>query len=227
MVILGVTGAIGAGKSTLSNYFLKLGIPAHCADSVVHDLLSSDPLVQHKIKKLWPDVFVQGKIDRNLLGEKTLSSPPLLRQLEDILYPKLVLSQKKFLHRNQMNQVDFVVIDAPLLLEVGLDRYCHFVILTEAPRFLRQQRVLKRQGMTLKKFERVESNQMSDLTRRKYVNFTISTGRDRGSSLNKIQTILTFISKNPFPKWTGKWPRVLKREYYDKRNCIRHRNYRV
>lgn len=227
MWIIGLTGAMGAGKSTLSRSFEFLGVPVLCSDKVIHKLLESDPAVCQEIKALWPDVFVQGKIDRFLLGEYTLSSPDQLRILEGILYPKFAKIQKDFLKVHQKQNTPVVVLDVPLLFEVGLNRYCHCVILAVAPYFLRKKRILGRKGMSLKRFNFFESQQMPDKERLKYADFTVPTGRGKGSSLKRVQEILSLLSQHPSPVWNGKWPTILQREPYGKGNCLRHRNNRI
>jgi len=222
--IIGLTGAMGAGKSTLSQFFQLLGVPVLCSDTVIHTLLESDPLVSQKIKALWPDVFVKGKIDRFLLGEYTLSSPDQLRILEGILYPHLAKIQKDFLEFHQKQSDPLVVLDVPLLFEVGLDKYCHYIVIATAPYSLRKKRVLKRHGMSLEKFNFFESQQMPEKERLKYADFIVSTGREKESSLKKIQEIVSLLSQQPSPSWTGEWPAILKREFYDKGNRPRHRN---
>ena len=222
MKIVGLTGAMGAGKSSLAKYLRREGIPIHCADQEVHDLLAYDAEIQEKVKGLWPDVFVEGGIDRNKLGNHTFYSSQTLTQLENLLYPKLLQRQKKFLLKNQKLNVSLVVLDAPLLCEVGLDRYCHFVVMAFAPLFLREQRVLRRKEMTQQKFQMITSHQMKDQQRRKYVDFIVPTGREKGSALKRIRDILNTLLQKPSPSWQGRWPTKLKREPYVTRNRFRY-----
>lgn len=224
MWIIGLTGALGAGKSTLSQDFKLLGVPVLCSDAVIHSLLESDPLISQKIKALWPDVFIKGKIDRFLLGESTLSSSDQLRILEGILYPNLAKMQKDFLEFHQKQNAPMVVLDVPLLFEVGLDKYCHYVVIATAPYSLRKKRVLKRDGMSLEKFSFFESHQMPEKERLKYADFIVPTGREKENPLKKIQEIISCLSQQSSPAWTGEWPTTLTRELYDKRNRPRHRN---
>lgn len=224
MWIIGLTGAMGAGKSTLSQSFQRLGVPVLCSDTVIHTLLEFDPFVSQKIKMLWPSVFVKGRIDRFLLGECTLSSPDQLRILEGILYPHLAKLQKDFLEFHQKKNDPLVVLDVPLLFEVGLNKYCHYVVIATAPYSTRKKRVLKRPGMSLKKFNFFESQQMPEKERLKYADFVIPTGRGEQSSLKKIQEIISLLSQKTSPSWNGEWPTTLTREFYDKGNRIRHRN---
>jgi dephospho-CoA kinase len=211
MWIIGLTGAIGAGKTTLSEEFQSLGVPVHCADTAIHTLLESDLEVFDKINALWPGAIVQGRINRCLLGDLVFSSPACLRILEGILYPKLALLQKKFLQENHTAGSPIVVLDVPLLLEVGLDEYCHYVILAVAPYNLRKKRVLERKGMTMEKFLSLESQQMTEQDRRKHADFIIPTGRSKGSSIKKIEELITRLSQDPSPQWRGRWPTILTR----------------
>jgi dephospho-CoA kinase len=150
--------------------------------------------------------LLRGKIDRKVLGDLVLSSPSDLKFLEEILYPKLLESQKEFLKRNQAQGKKAVALDIPLLFEVGLDRYFHFVVLASTPLFLRKKRVLKRKGMTLKKFKAFDEEQMSDLQKRKKSDFVIPCGREKGSSFKRVKYVLDFISQKPPRRWRGKWP---------------------
>lgn len=227
MWIIGLTGAMGAGKSTVSDSFQSLGVPVLCSDKVIHMLLESDPLVFQEIKALWPEVFVKGKIDRFLLGELTLSSPDQLRILEGILYPKLAQIQKDFLQLHQKQKAPLVVLDVPLLFEVGLNRYCHYVVLAAAPYSLRKKRVLKRKGMSLERFTLFESQQMPEKERLKYADFIVPTGRGKRESLKRLQDILAFLLQHSSPSWDEEWPTNLQREPYGQGNSLRHRNNRV
>jgi dephospho-CoA kinase len=227
MWIIGLTGALGSGKSTLAKYLRQEGVPVHCSDNEIHALLSSDPDVQKKIRDLWPEALIKGKLDRNKLGDLVFFSSSSLAQLESILYPKLMQHQKRFLLENQKYKVPLVVLDVPLLCEVGLDRYCDVVLMAIAPLSLRKQRVLRRKGMTLMKFKALTDHQMDDQQRRKHADFVIRTGLDKGSILKKIRKILQKVSQKPIPKWQGKWPTHIKRSPYGSQNCIRHRNNRV
>lgn len=207
MWIIGITGGIGAGKSFLSKSFVSLGVPVHSSDKCIHLLLGQDVEIQKRIKARWPKALIKGKIDRKILGDLVLSSPSDLRNLEEILYPKLLKSQKEFLKRNQAQGKNVVALDIPLLFEVGLDRYCHFVVLASTPLFLRKKRVLERKGMTLKKFKTFDEEQMNDLQRRKKADFVIPCGREKGSAFKRIKYVLDLISqKNPH-RWQGKWPK--------------------
>lgn len=227
MWIIGLTGAIGAGKSRVSAFFRHLGVPVHCADGYIHHLFKEDHDVQGQIKSLWPEAFVGGTIDRSVLGNRVLTSPPDLQKLEEILYPKLAEDQKRFLKKNQYLKKPVVVLDVPLLFEVGLDSYCDSVVLVSSPFSLRHQRVMGRKEMTTRKFLAFESLQMKDSERKRKANFIIYTGRDKGNALRLIKKFLFVLSVCPPQKWKGNWPRNLKRIPHESRNRFRHRNNRI
>jgi dephospho-CoA kinase len=227
MWIIGLTGAIGSGKSTLSNQFRWLGIPVHCADQETHYLLDNNRLIQKQIKNFWPNVFIKGKVNRDLLGDQVLGSYQQLEKLEKILYPHLAKAQFYFLKKHQKLKTPVVVIDVPLLFEVSLDRYCQSVFLVEAPYFLRKQRVLKRIHMTEKKFEAFEFHQFNQSLRRRMANVIIPTGLGKINSLKRLKEILQILSQEKIQSWQGKWPITLQKEPNDKRNRFRYRNNRV
>lgn len=227
MWIIGLTGAVGAGKSLVSSYFRSMGIPVHCSDEFVHFLFENDQDVHKQIKRLWPNVIVKGKINRSLLGEHVLFLSDNLRLLENIVYPKLAENQKEFLKKNQKLKKKFVVLDVPLLFEVALDAFCHCIIFVSAMPALRKHRVLRRQGMTSQKFYAIEALQMKERDKKIKANFILYTGRDKGNVLKTLKKIFFLLSQHPIPTWQGKWPKTLKRKNYESKSSLRHRNYRV
>lgn len=224
MWIIGLTGAVGAGKSTLAEGFRQRGIPVHCADTYVHFLLQHDQDVLFAIRSLWPKVIVEGKVDRKQLGDLVFSSPSDLEKLESLLYPKLAKDQKRFLEENNKRKAPFVVLDVPLLFEVGLDEYCDYVVLVSASPSTRKERVLRREGMTANKFSLLENLQMPDKERKKKADALVYTGREKEKALEIIQQILFILSYLPSPQWQGKWPETLQRRIYEQGNRFRHRN---
>lgn len=216
MWIIGITGGIGAGKSFLSKSFVSMGVPVHSSDKCIHFLLGNDKEIQKRIKAQWPQAFIKGKIDRKVLGDLVLSSSSDLKLLEEILYPKLLKLQKEFLKRSQAQGRKIVALDIPLLFEVGLNRYCHFVVLASTPLFLRKKRVLQRKGMNLKKFRVFEGEQMKDHQKRQKADFVIPCGREKGSAFKKVKYVLDLISQEFPPRWQGKWPSNISKNAYKK-----------
>lgn len=218
MWIIGVTGALGAGKTTVSEQFQALGIPMHCADNEIHTILNQKE-TQEKISSFWPELFSEKKFNKAVLRDFVLEDPTRLTRLETLLYPSLAQSQKEFIEKNFLKKSQAVVLDVPLLIEVGLQLYCHRIVLVETPVELRKNRVLQRKGMSLEKFEKLESNQTSDDVRRQYADFVIQTGRKKTGLKEKVREILSSLSKNPSPVWDKKWPTTFQKDLYGKRNC--------
>ena len=226
MWIVGITGPLGAGKSFLTKRLSHEGVPFLSGDQEVHNLLAFNKDVQRKIRALWPQTIVLDKIDRGKLGDHVLSHPLALEQLEAILYPKLAKRIKKFITENQTRKSNIVVMDIPLLMEVGLDSYCSCVILVTAPRSIRQARVMKRSGMTVERFKAFSSQQMRDGERSRRADFIIYTGRDKVNTVKQLNEILHLLTLRPSPPWDGKWPNNFKKDKYGKGNRFRYRNNR-
>lgn len=226
MWIIGLTGALGAGKSTFLEQFQKLGAPVQCADKEIHNILHVKA-VQKQIKTLFPEAFDHGNFYKARLRDCVLESNARLEALEAVLYPELAQRQKDFLKKQFLKNAPIVVLDIPLLIEVGLYRYCHFVVVIETPFELRRNRVLHRKGMSIEKFKKLESNQVSEDVRRKFADVIVQTGRTKTGLLKKAKEILSLLSENPSPTWSGEWPDTFKKELYVKRDRSRHRNNRI
>lgn len=214
MIIVGLAGGIGAGKSTLSKAFLRLNIPVHSSDAAIHELIEKDKDVQMAILKKWPEASSRGQIDRITLRKIVLFELGGLSYLEDILYPKLLEKQKTFLKNNRRSGTPVVVMDVPLLFETGLDRYCHYVIVASAPKRIRRERVLRRKEMNDKQLQAFESRQMKDFERKKYADYIVPCGLNKGYALKKVKEIQRNILQRPEKKWQGRWPSTLKRIAY-------------
>lgn len=204
-----------------------MGIPVHSSDDFIHFLFEHDSEVQEQVRSWWPDVFVERKIDRLKLGDHVLAFPDELERLEGLLYPKLAVDQKAFLEENQRLQKQFVVLDVPLLFEVGLEDYCDVVILVTAPPAVLKQRVMEREGMTAEKYSAFKHLQMKDSIRKKRADFIVYTGREKVYALETVQKILFGLSQQPNPRWQGNWPKTYTRSPYASGNRTRHRNNRV
>lgn len=161
MMIFGITGSIGTGKSTLSAMIHSFGIPVLDSDKQVHILMAENKDVKKEIQFLFPDVVKNGVIQRHLLGQKVFSNDFDREKLEGILYPYLSKERQKFLKKAQEKGIENVAFDIPLLYEKGLEKECDRVILVTAPYHIQKERVLQREGMTEEKFLRILSQQWS------------------------------------------------------------------
>ncbi|MBX2832342.1 MAG: dephospho-CoA kinase [Rhodospirillales bacterium] len=194
MVILGLTGSIGMGKSTAAKMFKYLGVPVHDADASSHLLMAPDGLAFDAIAKAFPDVIINGRIDRQALGKQVFSNRVLLKKLEAILHPLIRAQEIRFLRNQRMLGRKLVVLDIPLLYETGGEKRCDNVAVVSAPAFIQRQRVLAREGMTDDKFYAILSKQMPDIEKRRRADFVIPTGLGRSVTFQYIQGIVDQLS---------------------------------
>jgi dephospho-CoA kinase len=175
MIILGLTGSIGMGKSTTAAMFAAEGVPVNDADAVVHELYRGKavPLVG----AAFPDAIVDGLVDRNRLSASVLGDPAALKRLEAIVHPLVREAETEFLARHRAAGTPLVVLDIPLLFEVGAEGRVDRVAVVSAPADVQRSRVLARPGMTVEKFEAILAKQVPDAEKRARADFVIDTGR--------------------------------------------------
>jgi len=197
MIVLGLTGSIAMGKTLAARQFRSCGIPVYDADKIVHFLLKEDQQVRFLIENEFPDVLVNGKIDRLLLGNKVFNNQEPLQRLEGILHPRLREYKAKFLRNNLIRRQRLVILDIPLLFEKGGELECDGVVVVSAPKFVQDHRVLKRPGMTKKKYLFILLQQLDDIEKRKKADFIINSGLGKRESLRKIRSIINLTRKWP------------------------------
>jgi dephospho-CoA kinase len=173
VIIIGLTGSIGMGKSTTAAMFAKHGIPVHDADAVVHDLYASEavPLVE----AAFPGVTLDGAIDRAILAAKVIGRPEALEKLEAIVHPLVRERERRFLSEARARDEDFAVLEIPLLFETGAEDRCDVVVVVTSPPDVQRGRVLARPGMTPEKFQSIVSKQIPDSEKRAKADFIVET----------------------------------------------------
>lgn len=194
MVILGLTGSIGMGKSTAAGMFRWLGVPVHDADATNHRLMAPGGAAFDRVAEIFPEVIRDGRIDRQMLGKIVFGDGRALERLEAILHPLIRAAEIRFLRAQQMLGRKLVVLDIPLLYETGGEKRCDLVAVVSAPGFVQRQRVLVRQGMTDEKFSAILSKQMPDIEKRKRADYIIPTGLGRAVTFQYIQGIVAELS---------------------------------
>ncbi len=193
MVILGLTGSIGMGKTTAAGMFRYLGIPVQDSDAVVHHLLGPGGGAVAKIDTAFPGVVEDGAVNRKTLGERVFGDPDALKALEVIVHPLVRQARGKFLKRTAARRQRIVVLDFPLLFETDGEEICDVIVVVSAPRFLQEARVLARSGMTREKLDGVLARQMSDSEKRRRADFVVSTGLGRAVTLRRLKQIVTLV----------------------------------
>lgn len=201
MIILGLTGSIGMGKSTAAGMLRQMGVQVCDSDAIVHGLLAPGGKAVGPIGETFAGVVVEGAIDRPALGKQVFADPDALKSLEQILHPLVQESQAVFLARAATRHAAMIVLDVPLLFEVGTAACCDAVIVVTASRFLQEQRVLGRPGMTREKLNGALARQMPDAEKRRRADFVIQTGNGRRHTLNRLREIVTLMKERPGTNW--------------------------
>jgi dephospho-CoA kinase len=199
MLIIGLTGSIGMGKSTAAARFRERGIGVFDADAEVHRLYDG-PLVSD-IESAFPGTVVAGKVDRATLSAQLLAEPRKLQQLETIVHPKVRDSERRFLHAEHARGASMAILEVPLLLEVGGDAQVDVTVVASAAREVQRQRVLARPGMTEAKFEMVVARQLSEPEKRARADFIVDTSgtvENCNSQIDRIITKLPALSATAF-----------------------------
>jgi dephospho-CoA kinase len=175
MIILGLTGSIGMGKSTTATMFREAGVPVHDADETVHRLYSgaAAPLIEAR----FPGVVTDGTVDREKLAKIVLGNTEAIRDLEKIVHPLVRQASQEFLESNREAGTPIVVLDIPLLFETAGEGRVDKIVVVSAPADVQRERVLARPGMTVEKFEAILARQVPDAEKRKRADFVIDTGQ--------------------------------------------------
>lgn len=205
MIVLGLTGSIGMGKSTVAAMMKSRNIPVHESDVVVHNLLNPISPVRAAIAAAfplfeYPQIYTPKtySIKRKELGDLIFSNDILKNRLEEILHPFVRISQQEFLRHSRLVQRSIVCLDIPLLFETGADKIVDYVINVTAPPFLQEARVMARSGMTKERFKAILKTQMHDKQKCTRADFVIHSGLGKGYAMRCLQEILDFLQKDTF-----------------------------
>ncbi len=194
MVILGLTGSIGMGKSTAAAMLRRLGVPVHDADAAVHRLLGRNGAAVPKVAAAFPGTAGPDGIDRAALGRRVFGDTAALRRLEGILHPMVRAETARFLRRMRARRAPLVVLDIPLLFETGGEERCAAILVVSAPGFLQRARVLARPGMDASRFAAIRAKQMPDSEKRLRADFVVPTGLGRRETLRRLAGIVRLAS---------------------------------
>ena len=180
MIIVGLTGSVASGKSTVANWVRETGTAVHDADAAVHSLLEANGRAVAEIAAIFgPDIGTSdGGIDRKKLGERVFANPPDLKKLESILHPLVRQHRDQFLQNQQSLGSQIVVLDVPLLYETGGDELCDYVIVACAGEETIRRRALSRPGMTAEKLSSILATQMPVSEKCQRADFVLDTDLD-------------------------------------------------
>jgi dephospho-CoA kinase len=195
MLILGLTGSIGMGKSTTAKLFAEAGVPVYDADATVHELYEGEAVPA--IEAVFPGTTSDGKVDRARLSARVVHDPAAMRQLEQIVHPMLGASRQNFFADAEAAGAPVAVVDVPLLFETGGEkRVDAVVVVTTSPEFQRE-RVLARGTMDDEKLNSVLARQMPDAEKRKRADFVVDTSHGLDPVRAQIKDILAAVVKMP------------------------------
>ena len=192
MLVVGLTGSIGMGKSTTLAMFRDEGIPVHSADESVHRLYSGEaaPIIE----AAFPGTVDHGTVDRERLAKLVLNNLEALKRLESIVHPLVRKEELVFLETARKSGAPFAVVDIPLLYETGGESRFDKVIVVTASAEIQQERVMARPGMTDDKFKAIVDRQMSDAEKRRRADFVIDTGRGLEPARQAVHEIVRTLS---------------------------------
>lgn len=188
MIVLGLTGSIGMGKSTTARMFAEAGVPVHDSDAAVHRLYGGEAAAQ--VEALFPGTTVNGSVDRERLAKVVVDDPRALRKLERLIHPLVRQDADRFVEMHRQKGTPLVVLDIPLLFETGgTDRVDRILVVT-APYEIQRERVLARPEMTEEKFKKILAQQVPDADKRKRADFLIDTSLGMEAAREAVHRII-------------------------------------
>lgn len=191
MIVAGLTGSIGMGKSTVANYLRERGIAVLDADRIVHDLYRGEaaPLIE----AAFPGTVHNGEVDRAALAQAVLASETELKKLEAIIHPLVREAEWRFLQAERKKGASLAILEIPLLFETASHTLFDVIIVVSAPADVQRDRILARPGMTMEKFEAVLSRQCPDAVKREKADYVVDTGVPLEDTFTQINAILKEI----------------------------------
>lgn len=191
MIIIGLTGSIGMGKSAVAAMFIRAGVPVFDADRAVHILQGPGGLLLPSIEARFPGTTGPSGVDRQRLGAAVFGNREALTALEQIVHPAVAAMRRDFLRRNRSRPI--VVLDIPLLFEKKGWKSVDQIVVVSAPAWKQRQRVLARPGMSYAKFARIRKLQLPDMQKRQRADFIINTGLLRSATNAQLRQVIACL----------------------------------
>jgi dephospho-CoA kinase len=195
MIVLGLTGSIGMGKSTTAKLFAEAGVPVYDADAAVHRLYEGEAVAA--IEAAFPGTTVDGKVDRNKLSAQVVHDAAAIKRLEGIVHPMLGASRQKFLRDAEQSGAPVAVVDVPLLFETGGEKRVDAVVVVTTTPEIQRQRVLARDNMSVERLDAILARQLPDGEKRQRADFVVDTSHGLDPVRARIRDILDEAAKMP------------------------------
>jgi dephospho-CoA kinase len=192
MIVLGLTGSVGMGKSATAKMFADEGVPVFDADAAVHRLYEGEAVPL--IAAAFSGTVIAGRVDRERLSRAVVGNNEAFARLEAIIHPLVRKAREKFLAAAKAEGAEVAVLDIPLLFETGGEREVDKIVVVSAPQPVQKERVLARSGMTETKFGAIVAKQMPDSEKRKRADFVIDTSRGFEAAHEEVRAILRALS---------------------------------
>ncbi len=195
MLVLGLTGSIGMGKSTTARLFSEAGVPVYDADATVHAIYEGE--AASLVEAAFPGTTVNGKVDREKLSAKVVHDTAAMKRLEQIVHPLLSNYRQAFLQRAERSGAAVAVVDVPLLFETGGERSVDAVVVVTTTPELQRERILARGNMTSEKLKAIQARQLPDAEKRRRADFVVDTSHGLDDVRARIREILAAAAKMP------------------------------
>ena len=195
MIVLGLTGSIGMGKSTTAKLFAEAGVPVYDADATVHLVYQGE--AAPSIEAAFPGTTVDGKVDRRLLAARVVNDPAAIQRLEALVHPMLRRYHRDFIDQAERSGAAVAVLDVPLLFETGGERRVDAVVVVTTTPEIQRRRVLDRGNMTSEMLATVLARQMPDAEKRSRADFIVDTSNGLDPVRQRISDILEKAARLP------------------------------
>jgi len=203
MLLVGLTGSIGMGKSETAKMFARHGVPVCDSDATVHALYDKGGAAVEAVGAAFPGVVVDGRVDREKLSREVVGKPEALRKLELIVHPLVAEAQRAALQAAAASGARMVVLDIPLLFETGGRARVDVVVVVSAPGDVQRQRVLARPGMTPEKLDAILLKQMPDADKRSRADFVVDTSLGLAHAEAQVVAIIDALKHREGKIWTA------------------------
>jgi dephospho-CoA kinase len=195
MIVLGLTGSIGMGKSTTAKLFAEAGVPVYDADATVHMIYEGEAVPV--IEAAFPGTTAGGKVDRARLSAQVVQDPAAIKRLEQIVHPMLRIYHQKFLNDAEQSGAPVAVVDVPLLFETGGEKRVDAVVVVTTTPEIQRRRALARENMTKENLDAILARQLPDAEKRKRADFVVDTSHGLDPVRARIRDILDQAVKMP------------------------------